>query len=214
MACSEIKLGSVCFATKKAAKQRVREILKHSDIDKPIEGEDFSIVCGLLKRHPDASGKSQAKVRAIVVRINQFANRARGFWVICHDGTEFDFSYNKCFDHPSQNASVKRAMRFAVEPQISEARKSSFVCSVTGERLVHGQFDIDHELPWSFSYLSETWLSLMGLNPDDIELEDALYGKRFSDFRLEQSWIVFHRKYARLRAVSRETHEQIHQRTF
>ena len=104
------------FKTKKAAIEHFRKYLHEAEEWKPLEGDAFDDVCGLIMRHPSKDEKIGSGIDAIYVRQNPMFPTQRSFWIRRTDGTETDFSYLRCIDGCDKSARhwFNAACRYAV----------------------------------------------------------------------------------------------------
>jgi hypothetical protein len=138
---------------KKEAMARCHEIVARTEDNQRVTGEDdVGFLHWLLGRHPRASQKIGVGVVSFTVQ--PMERGTRGFVLHRHDGSSTDFSYYSCITPPNGVSLARKAMRRAVDQQISEFRKASaargpFVCEVTGEALRWDDVHVDHAPPSS-----------------------------------------------------------------
>jgi len=91
-----IVVGSQRFVTVHALRQRVKEILNsRSDGEQlKVDGSDYKLIKALLGYHPKGDTKSKGMTGMKVGKSSQGDSRC--FWMIKDDGTEEDFSAQKC----------------------------------------------------------------------------------------------------------------------
>lgn len=89
-----IRLGDMLFATLRAAKQHVQNILWKYQPGQIVDDKDSAIISAVLSRHPKSGDKIGCGVTGFEVRLRKFG--ARCFNVVRSDGTTEDFSYKKC----------------------------------------------------------------------------------------------------------------------
>lgn len=88
-----ISLGGTLFLTKKDAASYIKFLLHSTETNQELTGTSLDIVKALLDRHPRAQDKIGTGVASIYVVQR---NPSRCFFVRRTDGTEIDFSYQKC----------------------------------------------------------------------------------------------------------------------
>jgi Protein of unknown function (DUF3223) len=190
---------------KKEAMARCHEIVARTEDGQRVTGEDdVGFLHCLLDRHPRASQKIGVGVASFTVQ--PMERGTRGFVLHRYDGSSTDFSYYSCITPPNDVALARKAMRRAVDQQISEFRKASaargpLVCEVTGEALTWDDVHVDHAPP-IFVVLADEWAVLVG-GYQTIQLlpaEDKQIGRLLAD---PEPWADFHRARAHLRIVSR-----------
>lgn len=91
-----IVIGAQRFVTVHALRQRVKEILNsRSDGEQlKVDGSDYKLIKALLGYHPKGDQKSKGMAGMKVGKSSQGDSRC--FWMIKDDGTEEDFSAQKC----------------------------------------------------------------------------------------------------------------------
>lgn len=120
-----IEIGEYSFPSKAAAVAEIRRIKDEYPLDTPLLGDDAKLITALLGLHPDAAEKTGPGIQHITIRAIEYG--ARGFWVTRTDGSCDDFSYKTALNGDlSHTAQVKRAMRFAIDPQIKAFKDQQF----------------------------------------------------------------------------------------
>jgi len=126
------------------------------------------------------------------------------FYAIRNDGSECLFGYSKFNKSPAaaEVDRVRQAKRNAIAPQTIEYKEQFFdgqpdgICEATGELMLRTDCHVDHESP-TFKELDHQFFG--DWVPDVVD--DGQQWQLFDD--IKASWQEFHRKYAKLRCVTR-----------
>ncbi|MGH3793874.1 MAG: DCL family protein [Pseudonocardiaceae bacterium] len=124
MAAREVQIGQRTFQRVEDAWQAVREVLNPPPLGSKLEGDALAFISDLMLLHPNAEEKIGPGIAAITVRA---VYQNRGFWITRTDGTEDNFSIDKCLRKPAPPMVVKRlavhgALRKAITEQLDEVR--------------------------------------------------------------------------------------------
>lgn len=204
------------FPTKKSLQDEIKRILHQSPLDQKLEGDDYKLIRALLDRHPQAEQKVGCGVRSIfVVKFPPYCSC--GFELVRIDGSRTDFSYLQCLNPESKLTRLKRACRYAVSDDIIAFRDDFFrrgqsACEISGRFVDLNTYNVDHAPPMTFKNIFEAFLSEYGINVDKIVLSYGGDGSTTCDIghpAIRDLWINFHRKYANLRILHIETHQEI-----
>lgn len=184
----------------------MRRILRKHEGKYEIQGEDREKVLELLGLHPNADKKLGPGVRRLYQAYDPAGNRC--FRIVRNDGVDTDISFKKCITHPSPKAYYMEAARRAVADQIADFKnfvlaKGAFTCPVSGETVDRSNCHVDHEEPLTFEKLALDFLRMKGVPIESVRLTARGYGRGFTDSAWEQEWAEYHRRHARLQAVSR-----------
>ena len=207
----EIQIGGYLFPTKKAAKEKARNILNNSDPGQTIGEDGASFLLALVRLHPNAEEKIGVGVSHFSIETEKTFGRTRHFVLHRVDGTSTDFSFIACIDGATKKKKVLAALRRAVADDIVTFRNEFFssggvkACPVSGETITPNTSHVDHEPPRTFLSLVESWMSFEGLDFSDITLSksvDGDVGRHLSCMDQQTSWIEWHRQLCRLRVVS------------
>lgn len=200
-----IRIGDEVFATKKAAGDRIREILYRYGIGHALGAADESFMRDVLALHPESEQKIGVGVARIEVRQNM---GSRGFWVVRTDGSATDFSFLACLTPPTHEHDVRRALRTAVRDQVRAFRDRELVpgarCAVTMELLDGLEVHVDHDPP--FEDLVRAFMAARGLSFGDMAVvatADGATDTVLADHALAAEWSVYHAEHARLRLTTR-----------
>jgi hypothetical protein len=199
--------------TQNEMRERIRKILYSYPEGIPLAAGDREFMLGILGNHPTAEAKIGCGVASIVVRINPVFRQQRGFWVVRKDGSETDFSFEKCLRHPAPEQRLKAAARVAVAPSVIRFKRDFFnaypvaFCPVTGEPLGPGDCHIDHAPPMTFEAILARFLEESGLTSEQIKVsgpgQDGRIGCEIEDPEIRGKFILFHDRVASLRVVSK-----------
>ncbi|SHF23677.1 Protein of unknown function [Seinonella peptonophila] len=134
-----IIIGNEVFKTKKAAIERIRGIFHSYDTDEFLDLKDEVFIRGLLENHPDTDQKKGCGIAGIKVTQNPYFKRNKTFVIIRIDGTETDFSFQKCITKPKPETKFRAACRRAIAPYIIKFKKEFFsknedICEITESR--------------------------------------------------------------------------------
>ena len=89
-----LTIGGQTFATKAAAKQFIKDLLRGSTLREPVAEPDHLFLLAPLSRHPDAAEKIGSGVHHFTVEPAMGGTRC--FYLTRADGTRTDFSTAKC----------------------------------------------------------------------------------------------------------------------
>jgi hypothetical protein len=207
-----ITIGKEVFKTKKAAKARVQGILHSYNPDEFLNHNDRIFIENLIYNHPESEVKIGKGIKAIQVRQNPEFVNSICFYIIRTDGTETDFSFQKCITPPTQKALFVEACRRAIRPFVSAFRRDYFekidglsICEVLGTHISITNSEVDHIPPLTFEKIVREFIVKEALDIQKVRFKpsaDNEYGKDFEDEELMKKWIDFHNKVAHLRVVS------------
>jgi hypothetical protein len=208
---ANITIAGQTFKSKELAKKRARTIMYGVQPGVPLTADERDFILGLLEKHPRRDEKVGCGVADVFVRLNPKFGKNRSFWLRRRDGSETDFSFEKCLSPVNPVHTFKSAARNTIHPQVVAARQAAFrggpvTCPVTGVLLKHGEHHVDHEPPATFDRLLADFVRLEGLDPLTVECEghdDGNVEKSFRDHALAARWAQYHRDHARLRVVSK-----------
>ncbi len=200
-----IVIGARIYSSKKEAQQAIFEVRSRyqSGIATP---EDDEFLRDLVALHPNAEAKVGVGIDRFETRWNL---RNIGFWIVRTDGSETDFSFLKCLYGSAIPDLVRSAMRSAVRDQLAEVRAAALAtarrCPISGDLLTVENCHADHEEPLFIEIADAFANSEGGYEAMATHALDGAFGRRFVDDAQEQRWIDFHKRRARLRAVSKRT---------
>lgn len=204
------KIGSLLFTSKSEAERYIRDVLEVfrpvGTSTRKIDGSFTKFLEDLLDLHPNKDIVVGSGVKAYYCqRIDRDALR---FLIERTDGSAWDFSWRNCLSPATPARNLNTVLRFEIQPQIDEFRKSiqfPVKCPVSGVNIHNSTCHIDHAEPNTFAVIVAKWLNTTGYSPDSIEiLHKDKYGARSSikDRGIAQQWKNYHRSNSSLRAVS------------
>jgi len=197
--------GGQVLRTKKAARERAREILNGYSIGETLLPKDLAFMLLLFERHPEFDLKRGCGIASVQIESNW---NSRGFWITRVDGSRTDISYRACLSPPTHEQNVRNAMRTEIRDQIWDFRKEHLKpearCSVTDEPLTSNNVHVDHKYP--FEDLLRDFLAAWGLSADQITIRptfDKETDTLLADRALAAAWQKYHGERAELRLVTR-----------
>ena len=210
-----IEIGPRQFPTQKAAKAHFRALFARYEPGDLVDGSDHEELMELTLRHPRAAEKIGVGVDRFRVILAP-GGRARAYELIRRDRSTTDVSYVKCVcGEPPHRGLVLRALRQAVEPDVSALRQRLFrtligedgrlPCELTGERLLPTEGHLDHIAPHTFLRLATLFLDAHGLDIDTVPLappRDGEIGRRLIEPDLADRFRAFHARVARFRFIA------------
>lgn len=207
-----IRVGPHTFASKHAAKQHCRNIMKrHAEMGVMLP-QDEVFLRDLIALHPEAGQKIGCGIGGFTTQVDPIWKTTRHFSIIRMDGSITDFSFHTCIDGNNHRKDVLQALRHAVSDQVTNFIRCSFaetnhaiLCPFTGDELVPFECHVDHVPPDTFLNLVTQWMSESGLQFTDIRLvdnEDKQWVRELSDPEQSSSWQCYHISHCNLRLVS------------
>ena len=223
-----IKIGNHQHGSFKEGDAHCKAILDRSEIGHPImDPKDHKYLLALIKGHNEVLVKHgvPTKIPAPICYFEKRWNRSigwstLGFWLICSNGFETDFSYKKAIrrkvDSPDLN--FYKACREAVAPDLLQAKRAAFARHSNSDRLVQCEVSnkwcsfknihLDHAGPFFFNVIVSLFRENMGW-ADQLPahlLTDPGPGDfvvRFLDSRIRDSFRALHKRHASLRLISK-----------
>jgi len=212
---AKIKLGQYEFRTKKEAQELYREILNNTQLDEPLEGENFEYVLALLLSHPKVTKKIGCGLKSLIVSEGKY-NGSRCFHLVREDNTIEDFSIGKCIngDHSDFHKFLIAARR-VVEDDILQYKIKYFEdngnqekkvkCQLTGELITKGDTHVDHREPMTFSVIGYFFVNSNEINLSQVQyINENQYGNIFQDQKLIEEFKTWHHLHAKLRIVAKK----------
>lgn len=209
-----IKIGTLEFASKKAAKDYIKSyMLKHADYE-IMQDFDFEFARNLLMLHPDAEEKIGTGISRIYIGPDMLYGTTRCFYVKRTDDTLVHFSWLACIDgKKKKTANVIAALRQSIAPYIlqfrNEAIAKKYCCLYTNNILSYDNIHIHHKEPRTFDRLLKSYLLLNNITVEDFIVEksgDLDFEIRLSNEKQKESWVKYHNDCAVLEALSKEGH--------
>jgi hypothetical protein len=213
-----VTIDGMVFPTSGAFKIYVQKLLTDLPQGVVIEEPYRSLLCQLVKRHPEAAEKIGLGIKEFKVLTNtNYGGKNRCFYLFRVDGTHTDFSYQKCVATPSLWQEYTDALRAAVMDQLVATREAAFgpsdeiLCPLKKTMMTRSVSYVDHVVPDTFAALverfnDEEWIHEE--NPPQTEGGDNSCGRRLADKGLEERWRYFHKMNAKLRVISKEAHRE------
>lgn len=177
--------------------------------------DDLAFMLSLLLRHENADNKIGCGVHAMYVKTDE-VYKNRGFWLVREDGTETDFSFEKCLRNKpeSQLIKFKKACRTTIVYEVlsfknlffSPERGFSSRCLFTGDTITPEHSHVDHAPPWTFDNIVGEFIKQEGIDVDRVEIggtmEDGVVQNTLKDDGLRKKFLSFHNDRAELRVIS------------
>ncbi len=195
----------------------IRSIANKYEVGTAFAQEDFLFMLEVLSRHPRSESKIGIGVASMHIKVDRaFGGHNRQFWLVRTDGTETDFSWQKCLrlKPVTDKAKVMEAFRAVVASIVAQYKRTYFSvngdgngrirCQKSGEMIAFDEAQVDHVVP--FQILVEQWMESKGLTYAEIELVgkgDGQYVKVFRDTWLAAEWQKWHTTHAKLRIIKR-----------
>jgi hypothetical protein len=224
---AKLVIGTHTFTTKAAAEAHIRSILlrgappdaRGESIHYIPEGEDEQFVRALISMHPRKTIIEDCGISR--VGIQTIEKGYRRFVVKRIDGSIRDWSWRHALTPDTNGKKLRSVLRHLIEPQIIDYRHGAFLdgprqCPFTGEVVFPETAHIDHAAPDTFESLVLSWLKLMRLDDEEIELIHRTGMGQYTvmaDSWLAENWIEYHRENANLRVVSKTANLSILRKT-
>lgn len=166
--------------------------------------EDFIDFMELFKNHPDY----QTKLKDVIDLTIVFNKRNHNFFeinLVKSNGDIEDISYRYCINERCENYNLNSALRYTIEPQILEFRKTNIlICEFCNSK---ENIHIDHII--LFKILANNFLKTKKYIPidfDDNEYNGCKFKKEDEDFKNE--WFDYHKHNAKLRCLCSKCNSQ------
>lgn len=190
--------------TKKEVIERVRYIVKNTNVNCIVSKNDTSFLLKILKHHHNFEEKRGVGIKHLEIRINPSWNGSSlGIWIIRTDNSEVDISWVTALK-PEGSKTIKEeinnAARYEISPQIHDFHKNGKcdICELCGYSMTRGyQLNVDHIK--QFEELFYEFCIENNLNFSDIKTRDLGLESEFYDRILANKWIVYHKNKASLR---------------
>jgi hypothetical protein len=226
MVCKMVAIGTLAFASQKAATAHFQEILRRYGtgyLGEIIPEPAATELRWLLERHPQAEERIGCGVAFFTTQVNSAPGwrDTVGFAAVRADGSRAHFSYHDCIRAPTPMAGALQAMRAEVEPDILDKRQEYFdtygdaerriPCRLSGELVTFEQTEAHHASPWPFIVMAKAWLGAKRIVPDEDFVGYAggdQLGPRVRDAALAAEWREFHHQHAVISIVSRDAHRR------
>ena len=201
--------------TQKEITERCKSILGKTPIDGYVDDiEDFNFLLESFALCPYFDMKTQGQ------RIKAIQKRKTGsygtccFYLIREDGSCTDISYTKMFRKDPQTDDVLTALRTAIDPIISEFRRTFKPFDYEGKHIEKVEdADVDH-YDLKFRKLASIWIESKGGATELIKkvnrTEDGSSITCFIDDGLNEDFRLFHNSHTHLRFLPKEINRKIH----
>lgn len=202
-------IGKTCFASKSAARSAIQSILYHYKPGDRIDESDGQFLLEVISLHPHASLKIGCGIEFFSVEQYPWN---QGFSLIRVDGTKTDWSFLVCLTPPTPAQEANKGFRTEIRVQIKDFRCALFreghpVCALTGVPLINDlSTHIDHHDP-TYDELLKTFLEQQHLELHNVAVnatQDNDLETYLVDRTLAMAWQTFHKKHAKLRAVTKQ----------
>jgi hypothetical protein len=206
-----IEVGAERFLSKKALRDRCREILYRPGGE--FAPGDEAFLLALLELHPEA----RLKIGCGIVGFARGVDPRGSIHFIAHrsDGSTTDFSFNACISAPRYEAELRAACRTAVGDRIAGFKAARFgdltsiQCEVTGAAVTWDSCHVDHAPPWTFEAIVSDFVNgsefkharVFAIAPT----RDLDTVTRFANESDAAAFLAFHDARAVLRIVSKHT---------
>ncbi len=199
-----IVIGIHKFKNKTEIKAFIKDILNKYFIEgESISKLDFEFFAELLKPRADKIG---CGVKRIFLKYNKYGGKT--LWIERVDGTQTDFSVYKLLDHISSKRiqskneiDFRKACRTAI---VEDKKKLKYDSGLFGDAHHYGKEFEQLVTDFIKKYnIQVEKLNFLGHEDGDIEIS-------FVDKDLEQVWIEFHRRNAKMEVLSKEEHKIKH----
>lgn len=214
-----VSINGQNFATTAEFKTHIQKLLAEIPQGVIIEEPHHSFLCHLVRRHKEAADKIGTGIKYFKVLTNtNYGGKNRCFYLFRKDGTQTDFSYQKCVSMPTPWEEYLDALRATVMDHLVAAREMAFgdneeiLCPVRKVMMTRSVSYTDHTEPDTFLALvdrfnEEEWIH--EVNPPLTEGNDLTCGRNLEDKGLEERWRYFHKMNAKLRVISKEAHREV-----
>jgi Protein of unknown function (DUF3223). len=214
-----VSINGQFFATSAEFKAHIQKLLADIPQGVVIEEPHHSFLCQLIRRHKEAADKIGTGIKYFKVLTNtNYGGKNRCFYLFRKDGTQTDFSYQKCVSTPTHWEEYLDALRSTVMDHLVAEREKAFgaaeeiLCPVRKVMMTRSVSYIDHTEPDTFLALAdrfndEEWIH--EANPPVTEGNDLTCGRQLEDKGLEERWRYFHKMNAKLRVISKEAHREV-----
>lgn len=198
-------LGGEHFVSKKAAGERVSQILESAVSGEALSGVDRDVMFSVLLRHPRIVEKLQECIDIVVDRETTYGGRC--FWIVGRD-ERVDFSYRQCLSPVTAFGKFVAACRNEIEDDVQDFKRVAFFdgirCPVNGRVLSWDDCDVDHAPPRIFSVLVRGFIEDHAIDVASVRLLDRGIGSVIADSHLAHAWREYHNSRADLRLLSAE----------
>lgn len=211
-----VEIAGLSFPTHAAFKDHVKKMLEDIPLGDVIREPEHSFLIQFVHRHKTAAEKIGAGIDHFKALTNtNYGGRTKCFYLFRKDGTQTDFSYQKCLPTPTLWEEFVDALSGSVMDLMIQSREQAFgnkneiLCPVKNIPMVRSVSYIDHAAPYTFDVLVEKFVDEEWLheeNPPAVEGANSLTGRRLADKEMEKRWRYFYSTHATLLVISKEAH--------
>lgn len=231
-------LAGRAFSRVSDLEAEIRGILKnYVPLNAPVQGENGDLLTAYMKTHESLSYQEERSgpLKHVEIRFNPAVTAAkpedrRQIWLIFENGDEEPFSYRAARSNWGVEAAedtrfklhrtwIRRAGRCLIKKELDEFRQvvleGEGLCELSGEQLSAANADIHHEglsFEWLlFNFFKEYCAEHKSCLIDVTVVDTNSYGtKCFESEQVNQGWIEYHAKNARLICVTKDQHYKLH----
>ena len=191
-----------------AIQKELKRILNDTPLEKEVQGKDLTFVLEAFKTatYYEEKTKGEAITKVIKKKVKNYSTNC--FYIYREDGTSTDFSYKKMYNQEQEKEDVINALRYAIDPIISNFRKGFKPFEYEGILIDNiSQVDVDH-YDESFNKIAWEWIRNNGgieqlINKVN-KTEDGSTITCFIDENHNESFRRFHNAHTHLRFVPKE----------
>lgn len=205
----DILVNGELFTSKTALKAAIVAILGRYEVGQLLDQDDTDFMYDVIHMHPNADEKIGCGIKAFGIQRNA-SYKNKEFMLIRKDGTQTDFSFNKCLRSPTPLARFLQACRQSIADGIIAFRYAYFqstpnpVCELSGVPLTMDNSHVDHAPPHTFRWIAEMFIQKYRVDVERVTLtsggDNSCRVLMPSD--LEALWTDYHWQYAKLRVIS------------
>lgn len=193
--------GGATFSTKKAVKDKCRELLYKYNIGAVItDTVEHSFLTDLVNQHPYKDFKIGAGIKYFFIAVSEYKNRM--FKILRIDNTDTDFSFIQCIDgERTKKVKFRKACRDTVKNQILNFKDNA---GYAYDKTV----DVDHT-EIEFEEMVRQFIDKFKIDVEQIEFDDARDNQtnvEFVDKLLKAEFQLFHYQKARLQILTKQAH--------
>jgi hypothetical protein len=205
-------IGKLPFKTKKDCLNYTRGIISRLGCGKITKDHpEFDFFSELLKNHLDYNGKKGVGIDYFIIQQNSFVKKYYETMIKRIDGTEIDFSWNKCCKFQKKQNTMEqltKAMRSAINKDIFKFKQEQdfLLCCYCKCNRIEEEYQVDHENP-SFlflksSFLQQTTQDIPLTFDEDPSSHSTIFHKENEPF--EKEWKQFHNTHCNLQILCKK----------
>jgi hypothetical protein len=206
-------IGKLAFSTKKDCLKYTRSIINQLGCCKITKSHaQYEFFSNLLHNHLNSKEKIGVGIDYFFIQPNSFIKKYYETMIKRMDGSEIDFSWNKCCQFKKNNNSMEeliKAMRYATKLDILKFRnkhEAHLICSYCHCTDKEKEYHVDHENP-SFHVLKNNFLqSTTKTLPTRFDEDPSNHATIFqkSDEPFEMEWRQFHQQHCNLQILCKK----------